>query len=180
MRSVRRGSVRSTTPFRSMRRGSVGGCFHENLILALALALSLSLSLAHPRTHAPTHPLTPHLIFLPPPTPLPPCPTSHLPHLQSQLTTPPALIAGRHRIVLDNRQADHSKGLITAIAPEIIILGWSPLSLPRRSRSQVCVFVWYLRVLCPSVGLSASLLSPTLRLLASPLHPERDARPQMF
>ena len=93
-----------------MRRGSVGGCVHENLILALALALSLSLSLAHPRTHAPTHPLTPHLIFLPPPTPLPPCPTSHLPHLQSQLTTPPALIAGRHRIVLDNRQADHSNG----------------------------------------------------------------------
>ena len=39
---------------------------------------------------------------------------SHLPHLQSQLTTPPAFTAGRHRVVLDSRQADHSKGLITA------------------------------------------------------------------
>ena len=66
------------------------------------------------------------------------------------------------------------------VAPEILVLGWSPLSLPRRSRSQVCVFAWYLRVLCPSVGLSARFLSPTMRLLASPIHPERDACPQIF
>ena len=53
-----------------------------------------------------------------------PPPPSHLPHLQSQLTTPPALTAGRHRVVLDSRQSDHSKGMITAVAIEIIILGW--------------------------------------------------------
>ena len=59
-----------------------------------------------------------------------------------------------------SRPRDNKIELVTPVPPTQKRIAGMFLSRPRRNGSQVCVCVWYLRVLCPSARLSARFYHP--------------------